>query len=72
MEALKIAEKSNNLIWNYDPGADVLYISIGKPVKAFGIDIGEGIITRVNPKTNEVVGVTILNFSSRTLDLLKK
>ncbi len=41
--------------------ADVLYISIGKLVCAEGIDIGKGVIVRINPELNEVVGFTIIN-----------
>ncbi len=53
METLSITEKKANVNWNYDPDADVLYISIGEPKKALGIDIGEGLITRIDPDTNE-------------------
>jgi uncharacterized protein YuzE len=33
-------EKKKNLQWDYDAEADVLYISIGKPQNAEGVDIG--------------------------------
>ncbi len=33
METLKMLEKEENLQWDSDTEADVLYISIGKPVK---------------------------------------
>ena len=46
MEAIKILEKKENLNWDYDEDADVLYISIGEPRKALGVDIGEGAIVR--------------------------
>ena len=46
MEAIKILDKKENLNWDYDEEADVLYISIGKPRKALGVDIGEGAIVR--------------------------
>ncbi|HFE64727.1 MAG TPA: DUF2283 domain-containing protein [Caldithrix sp.] len=67
MEALKMLEKKKNLQWDYDAEADVLYISIGKPRKAEGVDIGEGTIVRVDPDTNEIVGFTIINPLGRTL-----
>ncbi len=60
MEALKMIEKQTNLQWDYDAEADVLYISIGNPQKAEGIDIGEGIIARIATDTKEIVGFTIL------------
>ena len=44
MEAIKILEKPTAINWDYDEEADVLYISIGEPQPAEGIDIGEGII----------------------------
>ena len=72
MEALKMIEKAKNINWKYDPGADVLYISIGEPRNAEGIDIGEGIISRVDPENKEIVGLTILNFSARTLKSMGK
>ena len=71
MEALKISERKENLQWDYDAEADVLYISIGKPVKAEGIDIGKGTIVRIDPTSNEIVGFTIINPLSRTLQELK-
>jgi len=67
MEALKMIEKKENIIWNYDAEADVLYISFGTPKKAEGIDIGNGIIMRIDPKNNEIVGMTVLNPLKKTL-----
>lgn len=72
MEALKIFEKDENVNWNYDADADVLYISLGKPKKAEGIDIGNGVIMRVDPQSNEIVGVTIINPVHRTFQQIKK
>ena len=46
METLKIFEKKERLNWEYDEEADVLYISTGKPEKALGLDVGEGVIIR--------------------------
>ena len=71
MEALKMIEKKKNLQWDYDAEADILYISIGKPVKAEGVDIDKGTIVRVNPETNEIVGFTIISPLKRTLQELK-
>jgi len=70
METLKMLEKKENIQWDYDAEADVLYISIGKPRKAEGVDIGEGTIIRLNPETNEIVGITIINPLKRTLQEL--
>lgn len=65
MEALKILDKKESLNWDYDEEADVLYISIGKPVKALGLDAGEGVIIRYQEDTREVVGVTIIGVRER-------
>ena len=72
MEALKIAEKKEKVDWEYDAEGDVLYLSFGEPQEAEGIDIGEGMIVRVDPQSNEVVGITIIGLSQRTLGVLKK
>ncbi len=72
MEALKILEKQSNLDWEYDAEADVLYISVGEPRNAEGMDIGEGIIARVEPQTMEVIGLTIIGLRQRMLNALEK
>ena len=71
MEALKILEKRPNLNWDYDEEADVLYISIGKPVKAVGLDVGEGVIARYQENTGELVGLTIIGVKQRSLKAMR-
>lgn len=71
MEAIRILEKKENLNWDYDEEADVLYISIGEPRKALGIDIGEGAIVRYIEETREVVGLTLMGIKERLLKNLK-
>lgn len=70
MEALKILQKKENLDWDYDEEADVLYISVRKPQKAIGIDVGDGIIVRYREDTKEVVGLTIIGFKERLLSAM--
>lgn len=72
MEAIKILDKKENLGWDYDEEADVLYISIGEPQKAVGIDIGEGAVVRYREDTGEVVGLTLIGVKERLLNSLKK
>ena len=72
MESLKIAKKNQNVEWDYDAEADALYLSIGNPRVAEGVNIGGGIIVRVNPKTKEIVGITIIDFIRRTLKELRE
>lgn len=71
MEALKMIERKEGVQWDYDAEADVLYISIGKPVKAESADIGKGVIVRVDTESNEIVGFTIIHPLKRTLQELK-
>ena len=71
METLNITEKKDKIKWDYDAEADVLYISFGNPQTAQGVDIGEGTIIRIQPDSNEIIGVTILNPLHRTLATLK-
>ena len=67
METLNISEKRKKLSWDYDAEADILYISFGNPKNAEGVDIGEGTIIRLQPDTNEIIGLTIINPINRTL-----
>ena len=72
MEALKILHRSENLSWDYDEEADVLYLSIGEPRDALGVDIGEGLVVRVDPTEKEVVGLTVVGLRSRLLESLPR
>lgn len=72
MEALKILEKGRKIDWEYDEEGDVLYLSIGRPRKATGVDIGQGVIVRYDEKKKEVVGLTVLGVRSKLLENLQK
>jgi len=50
---------------SYDKEADIVYLSFGKPVKAVSEEIEEGIFARYDPNSEELVGLTILNFSKK-------
>lgn len=67
MEGLKILERKENLSWEYDEEADVLYISIGEPAQALGLDVGEGVIVRYREETGEVIGLTIIGMRERAI-----
>jgi uncharacterized protein YuzE len=67
MEAVKILEKAETLKWDYDEDADVLYLSIGAPQPAAGIDIGEGVVLRYNEREKSVVGLTIIGLRARLI-----
>lgn len=72
METIKILEKKKNLNWNYDEEADVLYINIGKPIKALGLDVGERVVVRYREDTCEVVGLTIIGVKQRSLAAIRQ
>jgi len=61
---LKIPDRVDSLI-HYDSKADILYISFGELRPAEDLDIGDGTILRIDPKTEGVIGLTILDFSKR-------
>jgi len=68
MEAIKILQTSKDLNWDYDDEADVLYLSVGKPRPAIGVDIGEGTILRYDEKNKELVGITVIGVKSKLLE----
>ena len=67
MEAVKILEKPTTVTWDYDEEADVLYLSVGEPRPAVGVDIGEGFILRYDEARKEVVGFTLIGLRARLL-----
>lgn len=69
LETVRILEKADRLDWDYDGEADVLYVSIGKPKKATGVDIGQGVIVRYDEKRRQVVGLTVMGIRARLLEL---
>lgn len=50
---------------DYDADADVLYVSFGPPREAVGMEVECGIIVRLDPDTEHVVGITIEAFRER-------
>jgi len=70
MEAMRILERKQNLNWDYDEEADVLYLSVGEAQKALGVDIGEGLVVRMDATEKEVVGLTVVGLRSRLLQNL--
>ncbi len=70
--ALKILENSSEVNWDYDEEADVLYLSVGEPGLAEGVDIGDGVIARYDERKKEVVGVTLIGLRARVLRELER
>lgn len=50
---------------DYDREADVLYISLGPPRSVVALEPEEGLILRLDPETDELVGVTIVGARAR-------
>lgn len=67
MDAVTILEKPQDLQWDYDEDADVLYLSIGESQPAIGIDIGEGLVLRYDEVEQNVVGLTIIGLRARLM-----
>lgn len=67
METVKILDKPAAINWDYDDEADVLYLSVGEPRPAIGIDIGEGTVLRYDEARREVIGVTLVGLRARLL-----
>ena len=50
---------------SYDPKADVLYVSIGKPCPAVSQESENGVLVREDLETGGLVGMTVLDFMKR-------
>ena len=70
MEAVKMLEGNDPVIRTYDEDADVLYISLGAPRAAVGVDVGDGVILRFDESSHPVVGITLVGMRTRLLDQL--
>jgi uncharacterized protein YuzE len=65
MDAVKILDQAHELTWDYDDDADVLYLSVGDPRPAVGLDIGDGGVVRYDETRHEVVGLTVIGLRNR-------
>jgi uncharacterized protein YuzE len=54
----------------YDREADVLYLSVGEPRPAISREVGDDLLLRIDAKTGEIVGLTVLNLSTRDSETL--
>ncbi len=52
-----------NIKFHYAREADVMYFSLGLPKKAKTLEIADDFILRLDPETQEVIGLTIVDFS---------
>lgn len=67
MEAVKIVEHAASMTWDYDEEAEVLYLSVGDPRPAVGIDVGDGLVPRYDEARREVAGLTVIGLRERLL-----
>ncbi len=67
MDTLTILESKQDLHWDFDGEADVLYISVASQTPALGIDIGEGVVVRYDELQSEVVGSSIVGLREKML-----
>lgn len=67
MDAVKILERPKEVTWDYDEEADVLYLSLGEPRPALGIDVGDGVVLRYDETARQVVGLTLIGLRARLL-----
>ncbi len=57
-----------SMMFTYDKEADILYITLCPPYpQQESEELGDEIIARLNPHTNEVEGLEVLFFSTRLL-----
>ena len=50
---------------DYDKRADVLYITLGKTRPGISVEVDDWIHVTVDPYTDDVVGITIIDFKER-------
>ena len=46
----------------YDKDGDILDLSLGEPKEAVSREIEDDLFIRIDPETDEVVGILVLNF----------
>jgi uncharacterized protein YuzE len=59
-------ERKKDLKVKYDAVSDIAYFSLGSPRKAISEEAGNGLVIRRDSETDEVVGITIIDFAKRT------
>jgi uncharacterized protein YuzE len=54
---------------HYDIKNDVMYISFGEPAPSYSEELADGVYVRYDMTTDELSGLTILDFSKRSNEL---
>lgn len=55
--------RRKKLRYHYDREADVMYFYFDRPQRAKTVELNGDFILRLDPKTEEVVGLTVISFS---------
>ena len=55
-------DKAQALVLDYDDEEDILYVSFKTGQEAVCIEQESGVLIRVHPETDEIVGYTIIDF----------
>ena len=63
-----MVQSAKELKIKYDRAVDVLYCSFGDPKPALSVEQHNGVVIRLDPDTEEVVGVTVVDFFKRFAD----
>ena len=58
-------QKPQEMKFRFDAKSDVMYFSFGEPREAISVEQESGLIIRMDPETDEVVGLTIVDFLKR-------
>lgn len=53
------------MIVSYDRQSDVLYFSYGEAREAISEESEDGVLIRRDPRSNEILGFTVIDFSRR-------
>ena len=52
------------IMFFYDKDSDVMDISLGNPKVAISEEADDDIIVRIDPRSREIIGFTIINFTN--------
>lgn len=58
-------DQTKTMTYQYDWQEDILYATLGESREAVCLEEEEGVLIRVDPETDEVVGFTIIDFVER-------
>lgn len=55
--------RQKTLHYHYDREADVMYFYFHHPRKAKTVELDEDFLLRLDPETEEIIGLTVISFS---------